>query len=360
MTGLDLVMQGEIRAVSDMAVSPPQHSKKEAGRSTVLLLPEKRIWHEGYLRRTVYLPASTLRGALRNTTAQAIARDRLTRGGPLTPEEYLLLAKGGIKDRKAAGADERVVDYRAAAALRRSQPLVSLFGAMRHKLAGRWQIGDAVPAEPLGDPVRKGQGARSHPFQRQPELGRLMDEAQYRAFLEKDAQRVEANLAESEARRLAGRIAAEQARPEPKLEQIAKWEGNHKKLAARAERLREAAGGVVNVQQPLGGWDAIPQGTRMHHAMRIREATEDELAMAFFALRQLAREGRIGAHEARGEGCFEAQYALRLAFGESEHRCAGTLRLEDFCPTLDSACPVLEQAFARSATLLDAGRDPVA
>lgn len=351
-------MQGHLLAVSDIALSPPEHATRQEGRASVLRLPEKRVWHEGHLQRTVYLPASTLRGALRNTAARAIARERAARGRALTPEAYLLLAKGGIKDRKAAGADERVVDFRAAAALRRREPLVSLFGALRHKLAGRWQVGDAVPVPPLGEPVRKGQGARAHPFQREPELGRLMDEEEYRAFLDKDAQRVQANVAQSEARRLGARIAAEKARPEPDLTRIAQCEAAQRTHAERAERLRAAAGGAVNVQQPLGGWYAIAQGTRMAHAMRIRGATEDELAMAFFAMRALAREGRLGAHEGHGEGYFEARYALRLAFGESEHRGAGTLELGDLCVTLETPCPVLERAFARSATLLDAAPDP--
>ena len=205
---LDLVMKGEIVAETDISVSPPDHSMKE-GRATVMTLPEKGVWRGGDFVTTVYLPGSSIRGALRNGAARALAAERAARQSPMTPDSFLLIAKGGIKDRKETGRDERVVDHEAAARLRHEQPIVSLFGAMTQKIVGRWQIGDAVPVEPLTKPNRKGRGVRSHPFQRQPELAAFMDESAYRDFLGRDRKRVEANIAEDEAERLGKKIARE-------------------------------------------------------------------------------------------------------------------------------------------------------
>ena len=352
---LDLVMDGEITAETDISVSPPDHARKD-GRATVQTLPRKRIWRGGVSVETAYIPASSIRGALRNGAGRAVAEARMKRQSPMTPEDFLLVAKGGIMDRRQAGQENRVVDWEAAEQLRRDEPLVSLFGAMSEKIVGRWQIADAVPPEPA-EPARKGRSARSHPFQRQPELAGFMDSDSYRDFLEKDAKRVEANNAEDEAERLDGNVARERRRPEPDVAQIERWRDESKTLKEHAEALRGEAGGVVNIQQPLGGWEAIPEGTRMTHRMRLRDVTEDELAWAFFALRRLAREGRLGAHESHSEGYFSAEYALRLARDGGDFEPAGTLRVADFELRLDSGDEALRRAFAESASLPDGQRD---
>ena len=348
---LDLVMTGTITAESDISVSPPDHAEKE-GPATVMTLPRKDVWRGGHLVTTVYIPGSSIRGALRNGAAREIAAARAEHQDWMTPDDFLLIAKGGIKDRKEAGKDERVVDYEAVDRLRREQPIVSLFGAMVEKIAGRWQIGDAVPVEPL-TPSRKGRGVRSHPFQRQPDLARFMNEADYRDFLEKDQKRVEANLAENKAERRDKDIAREKRRPEPDNDRIGKLEAESKKLEEEAETLRKEAGGVVNVQQVLGGWQAIPEGVEMNHRMRLRDITEDELAWAFFALRRLARDGRLGAHEARGEGYFSARYGLRLSRDGGDFEAAGVLRIADFGIHFDDANSVVKSACERSTTLPD-------
>ena len=353
---LDLEMTGTMTAESDISVSPPDHSEKR-GRSTVMTLPRKSVWRRGNLVTTVYLPGSSLRGALRNTASRAVAAARATGTSRMTPDAFLLLAKGGIKDRKEAGTDERVVNYEAMENLRREQPIVSLFGAMAEKIAGRWQIGDAVPREPLQSPNHKGRGVRSHPFQRQPELAAFMDEKEYESFLEKDAKRVEANVAEDKAEDLGKKMFAERRKSEPDTEKIEQWETEKKQLEESAKNLREEAGGVVNIQQLLGGWEAIPAGTEMDHRMRLRGANETELAWAFFASHRLAREGRIGAHESAGEGYFCAEYALRLAVDDGDFRPAGTLHLADRELRIDGDCPILTKALERSKTLPDGNGD---
>ena len=348
---LDLVMDGTITAESDISISPPDHTKKE-GRSTFLTLPEKRVWRGADLVTTVYIPGSAIRGALRNGAARAYAEARSARQAPMTPDDYMLIAKGGIKDRKEAGKDERVVDHASAAALRQREPIVSLFGAMAMKIVGRWQIGDAVPDEPT-TPNRKGRSVRSHPFQRQPDLGNFMDEVAYKEFLERDRKIVEANLREDEIERLRSRILGEKRRPEPNVDRIEQWEEEATRLQEEMDELRAQAGGAVNVQQLFGGWQAIPEGTRMVHRMRIRNVTEDELAWALFALRRLARDGRLGAHESHGEGYFSAEYTLCMAEHGGDFRDAGRLRIAEFCVSLESDIPILKSTFEKSAKILN-------
>ena len=244
------------------------------------------------------------------------------------------------------------MDYLENEKLRREEPLVSLFGAMERKIAGRWQIGDAVPIEPV-TPNRKGRGVRSHPFQREPDLARFMDEAAYADFLQGDAKRVEANVAEDQAEKLASRIAAEKRRPEPDAEQIGEWDAEAERLRETAVTLSEEAGGMVNIQQILGGWQAIPEGTAMRHRMRLKDVTDRELAVALFALRGLAREGRLGAHETRAEGYIRAVWDLRLSEDGGDFEPAGKLCIEDLGIRIESAHPVLRAAFERSAAVPD-------
>ncbi len=348
---LDVTLTGTITAETDISVSPPDHSKK-IGLATIQTLPQKSVWQAGQLLTMPYIPASSIRGALRNNASRALAAARARMQNAMTPDDYLLVAKGGIKDRKTAGRDERVVDYEAAAALRKQQPLISLFGAMAEKIIGKWQVGEATPLAPL-EPNHKGRGVRSHPFQREPELAALMDKRSYEAFLETDAKRVEANIAEDKVEGLDRRIWQEKRRPEPDLDKIEAWKTETSDLKAEAEKLRQEAGGVVNVQQVLGGWEAIPAGTEMSHRMRLREVTEEEMAFALFALRCLARQGRLGAHESSGEGYISAEYDIKAAEDGGEFVAAGTLRVAEFRLDLISDHPSLRRAFDRSATILE-------
>lgn len=347
----DLAMTGEIVAETDISVSPPGRPLRD-GRTKVMRLPEKHVWRGAHLDSTIYLPASSIRGALRNGAARALAAGKAARGKHMTPDDFLLVAKGGVKERKKDGGEERKVDYEAIAERRREYPVVSLFGSMAEKIAGRWQIGDAVPAKPI-QPNRKGRGVRSHPFQRQPELAGFMDEEAYKAFLESDSKIVAANLDEDEAEKIDERVDREKGAPEPDNDEIARLEAESRALKEKVKALRKEAGGAVNIQQPLGGWQAIPEGTRMTHRMRLRGVTGDELAWAFLALRLLAREGRLGAHESHGEGYFRAEYALRLAVDSGDFAPAGTLRIGDFDVQIEGANPEIEAARERSGSVLD-------
>lgn len=180
-----------------------------------------------------------------------------------------------------------------------------------------------------------------------------MNEESYRAFLESDAKIAEAKIVEGEAKDIDRKVRQRRRAPEPDPDEIARLEAESQELEEKAETLREEAGGAVNIQQPLGGWEAIPEETRMTHRMRLRGVTGDELAWAFLALRLLAREGRLGAHESHGEGYFRAEYDLRLAVDGGDFTPAGTLRIEDFDVQIEGANPEIEAARERSGSLLD-------
>ena len=73
-------------------------------------------------------------------------------------------------------------------------------------------------------------------------------------------------------------------------------------------------------------------------------------------MRLLAREGRLGAHESRGEGYFSAEYELRLSTNGGDFAPAGALRIADFDVRLEGAKGSIECALKRSGSLLEDAR----
>ena len=347
MEKLDLILAGTITGETDLAVSPHGH-QRPAGRQKVATLPTKRVFNAGKVDETAYLPAGTLRGRLRNLLAKAILEDAAGRGDPMTPGDYLLTAKGGIKDRKVS--EEREVDYKAAAQLRAANPVVSLFGAMAEKIAGRLCVEDAVPVEPVA-PNHKGQGVRAHPFQREPELVESIDPESLAAFMVEDAARVRGNEAETAAEQLGFKIGREKGKTSPDADAIEQWKAEATDLETQAKAAFAEAGGAVNIQQLLPGFDTIPAGLPMTHRMELRGATATEAAFLLVALRLLARDGYIGAHRSRGCGRFRADYEVQLAVDGGDFEPAGRITLADHQLTVETDNQVLADLRDQADTL---------
>ena len=350
---MEILFTGFVTADTDIAVSPPDHSKL-VGRSTVSTLPTKTVMRVGTRQDTRYIPGSTFRGAIRNALSKAALKAQAEADDAMTPQDYLWVAKGGIKDVKSEDADERVADLELIQKVRSSNPIISLFGAMADKIEGRLRIFDLVPQQPVDEPNWKGHGVRSHPFQREPELANVVDQSALAQFIEQDAKRVEGNKHQNDKEVLRRRIAAEKKKEAPDTGKLDEMEGKRQEHEDAAKACFDVAGGVVNIQQILGGYEAIPQGTVLDHRMHGRDLSADELAFLFLGLRKLAREGRIGAHGATGCGYITAEYDLRFAVdGDVDLVPAGKMRIADFQLTLESDVAQICETFERSATILD-------
>ena len=348
---MEILLSGHVTADTDIAVSPPEHSKK-VGLATVSTLPTKTVIKAGVAVTTPYIPGSTLRGALRNALSKAALKAQAAAEDAMTPQDYLRVAKGGIKERKT-DADERIADLELIQQVRSSNPIISLFGAMAEKIEGHLRVFDMVPLEPV-EPNRKGRGVRSHPFQREPELITLVDQAAMAIFLEADTNRVQGNIHEDKAENFGRKIGAERRKDTPDLDKLAEMERQSQEHRDAAKSCFEAAGGAVNIQQILGGYEAIPEGTVMAHRMHGRDLSADELAFLFLGLRKLAREGCIGAHSATGCGYFTAEYDLRFAVdGDADLVPAGKVEIRDFQLHLETDVEEIREAFERSATVLN-------
>lgn len=319
-----LLLDGIITAVSPIAIILPG---SEDGR-TPAGPPRKRMLRDGVVVETVYVPPSSLRGRLRHLlTSEVMRLQNAADGRVFTPEDYIDTALGGVKDRKAEGEDDRRVDLKAIRDLRARNPIVSLFGSMVSRVAGRLMVGDMTPVEPVA-PANTGRSVRANPFVRNPAVIELLDPARFDEFTRLNDLRTEANRAEDGANRLKRRLAG-QKRGGATTEEIAATEAEIALLTAKAQEGFKAAGGAVNIQQLLDGYDVIPEGTCMMNRIRLVDATDTEIAFLLLALDLLARHPLIGGHVAHGCGEIAGEWRVRLRHGDNLGE-AGLCRLDPF------------------------------
>ena len=307
---MNIVFDGTITPRTPLAIVPPPPEDKKADRMG--RLPRMPVFLDGVRHETAYIPASSIRGRLRHT-AVALVIDTLKQAGKpsLTLNDYLFNALGGVFDRKDDEEDPtKGVDLTAMASVRETNPLISLFGAMTVKLGGKLRTGMAVPRVPF-EPEAINPGVRMNPFQRDPDLLQQFSADEQRQFLETNRQRVLGNQLKGEAKQVdlkLRRMRRENAAPE-QVEQLDKQRTD---ALARAEAAFDAAGGEVNLQQPLPGYEALPIGLEMTHRMTLVDPTPLELALFLATLERFAADPRLGGHASHESGLIAAHWAVRV------------------------------------------------
>jgi CRISPR type IV-associated protein Csf2 len=341
-----LLLDGTLTAVTPIAIILPA---SEDGR-TPAGAPRKRMLKDGMMVETVYVPPSSLRGRLRHLLTMELMRlQNAACGQRFTPEDYIDTALGGVKDRKAAGEDERRVDLKAIRDLREKNPVISLFGSMVGQVSGRLMVGDMTPVEPVAA-VNTGRSVRANPFVRNPAVIELLDPAHFDAFTRLNDARVAANRAEDRAALLKRQVAGRK-RAGAEAAEIAPMEAEMKELEAQAKAGFAEAGGAVNLQQPLSGYDVIPEGTVMSNRIRLMEGTGMEMALTLLALDLLARRPLIGGHTSHGCGEISGVWRARLRDADALHE-GGKLRLEPFAGLqLEGAAPPLAAAYEQAMAI---------
>ena len=338
-----LLLDGTLTAVTPIAIIVPA---SEDGR-TPAGAPRKRLLRDGIVTETVYVPPSSLRGRLRHLlTSELMRMQHAADGRVFRPEDYIDTALGGVKDRKADGDDERRVDLKAIRETRERNPVVSLFGSMVSGIAGRLMVGDMTPTEPVA-PTGTGRSVRANPFVRNPAIIGLLDRSRFDEFLRLNELRTQANRDEDRAKRLEQQLRARK-RAGADVAVVKALEDEHAALVAQAKAGFAQAGGAVNIQQPLDGYDVIAEGTVMTNRIRLIEGTQVEMALLLLALDLLAKRPLIGGHTAHGCGEIAGSWRARLqdSAGLSE---TGTLRLEPYAGLeIENASPLMRDAYERA------------
>ena len=338
-----LLLDGTLTAVTPIAIILPGSEDERTPPGA----PRKRLMRDGLMVETAYVPPSSLRGRLRHLlTAELMRMQNVADGRRFTPEDYIDTALGGVKDRKAAGDEERRIDLKAIREIRERNPVVSLLGSMVEQIAGRLMIGDMTPVEPV-PPARTGRFVRANPFVRNQAIIELLDPSRFDAFMQLNDDRLAANRAEGKAQTLKRQIGGRK-RAGADAAEIAKIETEIKEFDQQAKAGFQKAGGAVNIQQLLDGYDVIPEGTVMSNRIRLIEGTELEMVLTLLALDLLARRPMIGGHTSHGCGEIAGVWTARIRDTDSLQQ-AGILRLEPFVGLqLEGASPLLETAYKRA------------
>jgi CRISPR/Cas system CSM-associated protein Csm3 (group 7 of RAMP superfamily) len=303
-----ILLDGTITATSPIAIILPasEDGRTEAGA------PRKRLLRDGVLVETVFVPPSSLRGRLRHLLTREAMRMQRAKDPKkaFTPEDYIDTALGGVKDRKKAGEDDREVPLAAIRALRERNPIVSMFGSMVSKVAGRLVVGDMTPIQPIM-PVSTGRSVRANPFVRDPAILEILDPAKFAEFSVRNAKRTEANRIEDKSKERERDLRQMKRKGAPP-EDIEEVHAEVETLKADAKAAFEAAGGAVNLQQLLNGYDVIPEGAAMSNRIRLVDGTATEATMLLLALDLLAKRPLIGGHTAHGCGEITGSWDIRI------------------------------------------------
>ena len=316
-----IVFKGTLTAEQPISYSVPTELKKSEHA-----LPR--------LGGRLYLTASGLRGVLRHAATELVM-DLLAESSDkrLSLDDYFLLAMGGVKSAKSASKPEKAEAERnedegedvsspaskdseadVARVLRANQharahnPLLRLFGSMRHGVSGSLYCAHAVaPEDALTTRVRH---VRTNDFQRDPELLERLEGSALDAFISRQAEAA----TRSEGNRRIENLTREKlkARREGKGERV-------KEIDAEIKTVRDSMPTEVQIQLPNITYEAIPAGTVFTHEFVLSNPTDAEVALFLRALDRFAMSPLIGGHRAHGLGRVSGHWSVRMrAAGERE------------------------------------------
>ena len=318
-----IVFKGELTAEQPISYSVPG-APKNADHT----LPR--------LGKQLYLTASGLRGVLRHAATEIVMDliDADQARAKLNLDDYFLLAMGGVKDAKnpaqkkkgkAAEASEEgeggedaekttvsdadiVRMVRANQHARNHNPLVGLFGSMRHGVSGSLYCAHALAPE--GTEPTRVRHVRANDFQRDPDVLERLDASVLDAFISRQAgaaERTEGNnrkkTLEQEKKKLRREGASERL----------------KEIDAEIAAIDAAQPKDVQLQLPNITYQAIPAGTVFTHEFVLSNPTDAEVALFLRALDRFALNPLLGGHRAHGLGRVSGHWSVKMrSAGERE------------------------------------------
>jgi hypothetical protein len=312
------VFKGTLTAEQPVSYSVPSESKNAEHT-----LPR--------LGKQLYLTASGLRGVLRHAAAEIVMDliDADPARAKLTMDDYFLLAMGGVKDAKnpakkkgpAGGVSEEtpegegedgeekktVSDADVVRILRANQharahnPLVRLFGSMRHGVSGSLYCAHALAPE--GTETTRVRHVRSNDFQREPELLERLEGGALDAFISRQAEAAVRSEGNQRIKDLKRELL--KARKDGKRERV-------KEIEAEIKTVQDSLPLDVQIQLPNITYEAIPAGTVFTHEFVLSNPTDAEVALFLRALDRFALNPLIGGHRAHGLGRVSGHWSVRM------------------------------------------------
>lgn len=335
-----IIMKGHIVAEGHLTVSRPNTTKGRLPR-----LPNG----------STYFPSSSLNGLWRHAAHEAVAMHREQHQKPkLSLDAHYMLASGVdtarvLENMDLGGSPGAELPIRA------KNPLISLFG--RWKLAGNLCMGDAfAPSQDVI--IQQGDGSRSHPFRRRPELTHFVSD--------EEMDRLDAILnADSESSELVkpleGRVKELKSAMRGTTGEVkAGFQAEIAELEAKIKEIKTGREGAKeSVQRPLETYEAIAAGSVLEHEMRIQGGAELEIGAFLWTTRHVASKPYVGGHKRSGLGRISASWEVRqYAPGANGPEVIGKVRFDDLGfqvegEKLVAALDAFEAAMACDAVALD-------
>lgn len=284
-----------------------------------------RLPRNGGYKSRPFMPATSLRGALRHAGHVALNRLVQSKGDRLDLTQHFILAQGVDISGKAVELDAGAID--ASVQIRKENPFLSLWG--RWGLSGHAGIGNLYPItdDCVGD---FGGGARSIMFERNTQLLSFLDDSEIDGL---NGILKEQSDSSDEMKPIKAQIQtlAKSLKSLDDSESVAKVKAKIAELEQQIVAIKDAKSGPrESIRRPIDTYEAFVAGCEFNHRMAISCANEVELGLFLASLHEFSRNPYLGGHRSHNCGRISARYEITIYPEDADaHIPVGTVAFDD-------------------------------
>lgn len=309
MERMTLMLDGYLQTNTPFSSTPPK-----AAPGSLARMP---VYRDGQLLGNLpYINAAAIKGRLRRAArdvAREMEAERTGQDKPFNLETHVFNTLGGLKD----SARESFNPSRDAE-LRARNPIASVFGCSTPWLAGRLEVGHALPEDDVQTATIN--YCRTNDLRRNSaEMIDILDAADIDRYLAKNTLIGERSRLEKAFKHL----------PYPKRKE---GKAEHEAaVAAINDQIAALRLPAVSESLPMLSYEAIPAGVQMHSRIHLVNASAAEVGLLLAALDRFALNGTLGAHLAHGCGVLSGSWTVsRRMAGQRDIEQLGSLVLTPF------------------------------
>ena len=281
-----IVIEGRITTVGPLSIRMPEQSEHDG-----FPVMSRGLNADGNLRKTGYLPATTLRGFLRRAVVTRDMRDAAAAGEHYTLKKaYAELIGQDAESEQQAGEIDLLKIRRA----REESPVLDLFGSGLG-VASRLRVSHFLPdSDVLPEKYRI---VRKDLEDTEGVIDMLSEEDAGRYY-----GREEANRRRARADGLVKSLQREIGAAKRKREDTEDLEAQRAEATKLVEKYKEEMGSMQVSSRHIPEYTAFPAGIELKGRIVIRDARDCDLEMLEYGLDCLSRAPVLGAQSARGCG----------------------------------------------------------
>ncbi|MCY4746451.1 hypothetical protein NYO99_15820 [Pelomonas sp. UHG3] len=290
-----ILIEATITTVAPLSIAMPVAEGQQENEWKNFPVTAVGLDDAGQLRRTGYLPASTVRGFLRRAVSMAAMQAR----GP--GNTTMQQAYSDILGQAGDGKEE--VDLLQMSKEREADPILDLFG--RWSFKSRLLVSNFMPAVPvLPEPIT---GTRKDLEDTEGVLEALTDGDRAAYFGRSDA-----NADRAAAEALVSGIKAKLRKAKKAGTDAADLEAALAEAEAKAASAKAAMGDMQNSSRTITTFYALPSGLALSGKLVVERARERDLDLLLVGLDALSRRPLLGAQVARGCGEVGGRFVVRV------------------------------------------------